>query len=149
MTYRETLRPPIPFIAILAVLAASFGLIVVPLSVGLSAAIAAVLGGAVALVMIATSPQIEVTGSQLRARTAHIDARFFGEITVLDREQTRAAFGPEADLRAWSLYRSFTKGCVKIEINDPRDPTPYWLVCTNRPAELAAALDGARQLQSS
>jgi len=27
-----------------------------------------------------------------------------------------------------------------VEIVDPRDPTPYWVVSSNRPAELADAL---------
>ena len=29
---------------------------------------------------------------------------------------------------------------VLIVLDDPEDPTPYWLVSTRRPAELAALL---------
>lgn len=143
MTYRETLRPPTIAIVVIALLAASFGLIVVPLSLGLAAAIALVLAGIVVIIALASSPRIECEGTQLRAGPAQIDAQFFGEIYPLDREATRAEFGSDADLRAWSLHRSYARGSVRIEIIDPRDPTPFWIVCTNRPEELAAVLQTA------
>ncbi|HWJ84512.1 MAG TPA: DUF3093 family protein, partial [Cellulomonas sp.] len=31
---------------------------------------------------------------------------------------------------------------VRIELVDPADPTPYWIVTSRRPDELAAALRG-------
>jgi hypothetical protein len=29
---------------------------------------------------------------------------------------------------------------VRVDLEDPLDPTPYWLLSTRRPQELAAAL---------
>lgn len=141
MIYRETLRPPLAYIAVTALLAASFGLIVLRLSVGLAAAIAVVLGGAVVIALLALSPRIVVDDDRLYAGGAQIEGMHLGEITTLDRDQTRAAFGPEADTRAWSLYRSYARAAVRVAIIDPRDPTPYWLICTNNPAGLARSLN--------
>jgi hypothetical protein len=49
--------------------------------------------------------------------------------------------GPEADARAYLLLRPYLKRAVKVEITDPADPAPYWLVGTRRPDQLASALE--------
>jgi hypothetical protein len=41
-------------------------------------------------------------------------------------------------LRAWA------RTAVRVEVLDPADPTPYWLVSTRRPDELAAAIAAGR-----
>lgn len=138
MAYNETLRPPTGYIILFAALAASFGLIALPVNAGISAGLALVLAGAAVIIAVATSPRIAVEAATLRAGSAQIGAEFLGGIIALDKEETRAALS--ADTRAWSLHRSFARGSVRVEIDDPRDPTPYWVVCTNRPEELAEAL---------
>ena len=47
--------------------------------------------------------------------------------------------GVDADARAFLLLRPYLKRAVQVEIADPADPTPYWLVRTRHPDELAAA----------
>jgi hypothetical protein len=80
-------------------------------------------------------------GGWLRAGRARIEARFLGAATPLDAEQTRRIAGPEADVRAFLLLRPYLKRAVKVEITDPADPTPYWLVSSRRPDRLAQALE--------
>ena len=46
----------------------------------------------------------------------------------------------DADARAYLLLRPYLKRAVRVEIADPADPTPYWLVATRHPETLAAAL---------
>ena len=46
-----------------------------------------------------------------------------------------------ADARAYLVLRPYLKRAVKVEITDPADPAPYWLVCTRHPEELAKALN--------
>lgn len=102
---------------------------------------------AVALVMLVFclwaygNARIVVGGGQLRAGRAHIEARHIGTATPLDAEQTRRTAGVDADARAYLVLRPYLKRAVKVEITDPADPAPYWLVCTRRPEELAAALN--------
>ena len=57
--------------------------------------------------------------------------------TALDAEATRRIAGVEADARAYLLLRPYLKRAVRVEITDPADPAPYWLVCTRHPDELA------------
>ncbi|MBD0861399.1 DUF3093 domain-containing protein [Gordonia sp. zg691] len=52
-----------------------------------------------------------------------------------------AALGRQLDPAAYLVHRAWVKTMVLIVLDDPDDPTPYWLVSTRRPAELLAALD--------
>jgi hypothetical protein len=86
------------------------------------------------------SARIVVGDGELRAGRAHIEARHIGTATPLDAEQARRTAGVDADARAYLLLRPYLKRAVKVEITDPADPAPYWLVSTRRPEELVAAL---------
>ena len=55
--------------------------------------------------------------------------------------QTRRVAGVDADARAYLLLRPYLKRAVRVEITDPADPAPYWLVSTRHPDELAAGAD--------
>jgi len=93
------------------------------------------------------SARISVADGTFRAGRAHIDAPFVGTATALDAEETRRIAGVDADARAYLLLRPYLKRAVKVEITDPADPAPYWLVSTRHPEELAktlAALTHAR-----
>jgi len=72
-----------------------------------------------------------------RAGRARIESRFLTGAVALDAEQTRRTAGMDADARAYLLLRPYLKRAVRVEITDPADPTPYWLVSTRRPEELA------------
>ena len=86
------------------------------------------------------SARITVADGTFRAGRAHIDAAYVGTATALDAGETRRVAGVDADARAYLLLRPYLKRAVKVEITDPADPAPYWLVCTRRPEELARAL---------
>lgn len=85
--------------------------------------------------------QVVVEEGWLRAGRARIDVVFLGDIAALDQAETREVSGPQADVRAFLLLRPYLKQAVRIEIEDPGDPTPYWLLSSRRPAKLAAALN--------
>ena len=101
---------------------------------------------AVAMLLLGTlltsfgSARIEVAGGRLRAGRAVIDAAHLGAAEALDPEQTRRVAGVEADARAYLLLRPYLKRAVRVEILDPADPAPYWLLGTRRPDQLVAAL---------
>jgi hypothetical protein len=86
------------------------------------------------------SARVEVSGGEFRAGRAHIPTTYVGSVTPLDAEQTRRCAGVEADARAYLLLRPYLKRSVRVEITDPADPTPYWLVATRHPKRLATAL---------
>ncbi len=81
-----------------------------------------------------------VDGGTFRAGRAHIAGEHLGAVTALDAGEARHLAGPGADARAFLLLRPYAKRAVRVEITDPADPTPYWLVSTRHPEELAQAL---------
>lgn len=86
------------------------------------------------------SARIVISGGTFQAGRARIDAGYLGHAEALDAEATRRTAGVDADARAYLLLRPYLKRAVKVEIVDPADPTPYWLVSTRHPEGLAAAL---------
>jgi hypothetical protein len=101
-------------------------------------------GGALGLmIMVFTaygSVHLRVEDGFFVAGPAKIEARYLGEASALDQTQARAVAGPQADARAYLLLRPYALQAVKVAINDPDDPAPYWLVSTRHPTSLAAAL---------
>lgn len=87
------------------------------------------------------SARVSVRDGVLTAGRARIEAGHLGAAEALDAEATRRTAGREADARAFLLLRPYLKRAVKVAISDPADPTPYWLVSTRHPEELAAALN--------
>jgi hypothetical protein len=88
------------------------------------------------------SARLEVADGWFRAGRARIAGEFLGAAEALDAEQTRRVAGREADARAFLVLRPYLKRAVRVEITDPADPTPYWLVSSRRPDALATALNG-------
>jgi hypothetical protein len=93
-----------------------------------------------ALLVSYGSPHVTAGDGWFRAGRARIEAVHLGSVAALDAEETRRVAGPEADARAYLLLRPYLKRAVKVEITDPADPTPYWLVCSRNPDELARAV---------
>jgi hypothetical protein len=144
--YRERLRAPLSWwllglvvIVILgAELAAGFGWLA-------AAAIYVVLvAGWSAMLISWGRPRVEVADGELVAGGARLALAAAGEVSALDRAQTRAISGPRADPAAFSLIRPYLREAVYVEVTDPAAGTPYWVVGTRRPAELAAAINSAR-----
>lgn len=90
------------------------------------------------------SSTIRVADGRLHAGRAQIDVGHLGAITPLDAATTRQTAGRDADVRAHLLLRPYLKRSVRVEITDPRDPAPYWLLCTRHPEDLASALASQR-----
>jgi hypothetical protein len=44
---------------------------------------------------------------------------------------------------AWLLIRGWIPDVVRVELDDPQDPTPYWIISSRRADALAAAIAGA------
>ena len=93
-----------------------------------------------ALLLSYGSARVSVRDGWFRAGRARIEAVHLGEVAALDAEATRRVAGPEADARAYLLLRPYLKRAVRVEITDPADPAPYWLVSSRHPDELARAV---------
>ncbi|HYF73851.1 MAG TPA: DUF3093 domain-containing protein [Nocardioides sp.] len=140
--YRERLGVPLRWWVQGTMLVATFWLAVVVAMPSVAAWLvtAVMVGLLVSALWSYGSVRLVVADGVFRAGRAHIEAAFLGTATVLDPEETRRAAGVDADARAYLVLRPYLKRAVKVEITDPADPTPYWLVCTRHPEELARAL---------
>ena len=88
-------------------------------------------------------------GTTFRAGRAHIPLELVGPATPLDADGLRRQAGVDADARAYLLLRPYLKRGVRVDIADPADPTPYWLVSSRRPAALVSALEAGRTRQAA
>lgn len=145
--YRERLAVPARWWLLLAGLAASVWLVYeLPFGprVSLPAAGGAFALGAVALLLYGRL-SIDVDAGGVRVGRARLPLTALGRAEALTGEEARAARGPGLDRRAYVAIRGYVPGVVRIEVDDPADPTPYWLVSTRRPERLVAGLEAARQ----
>ncbi len=89
------------------------------------------------------SALVRVDGDGLVAGRAKLPLTAIGAVSALGGPATRALRGPEADPRAYLLLRGYLTGAVRLDIEDPADPTPYWLVSTRHPERLRDTLHAA------
>ena len=94
-------------------------------------------------------PRVSVDGTTFRAGRAHIPLELVGPATALDADGVRRQAGVDADARAYLLLRPYLKRGVRVDIADPADPTPYWLVSSRRPDALVSALEAGRMRQTA
>lgn len=88
------------------------------------------------------SLKVEVTGGELKVGQAHVPVGLLGGVEVFDAKTKRKAMGPYLDPMAFVAHRGWVGPMVKITLEDPADPTPYWLFSVRSPEKLVAALKG-------
>lgn len=115
----------------------------------ISVALALVAGGVWWLGRI----RVAVTPSHLLVDDANLPREVIADVIPLDGEQKRLMLGPAADPLAFVIQRPWVSGAVQVVLDDPTDPTPYWLISSRHPDRLAAALaapaDGAGEDRAS
>lgn len=146
MDYAERLTVPLRWWAQGTMLVASLWLALV---VAVPEALAWSISGAALALMVALfvaygRARVVVDDSTLRAGRAHIPLDLVGDVTALDEEGVRRQAGVDADARAHLVLRPYVKRGVRVDIIDPADPTPYWLVSCRRPDALVSAFETGR-----
>jgi hypothetical protein len=89
--------------------------------------------------------RVAVRDGELWVDDAHLPVRYAAEVGVLDAEGKRAALGPRADPLAFVVQRPWVRGAVLVVLDDPADPTPYWVVSARKPERLARAILAAKE----
>ena len=141
--YRERLWPaPWVFVGTALVIPASL-LVFLPISTIAGVICAIVLYGAIVATLILTTPMVEVTTDSFAAGRARMPREVVSTARGFEGAEATAERGTRLDARAWLLLRGWIPGVVRVQLDDPSDPTPYWLVSSRRPRELAAALTPA------
>lgn len=147
VAFRERLWPAAWVWLAGVVVAATLGVVFVPATSVTVAAVVGVLALAgVAALLAWWSPVVRVVepspgaGWWLQAGEARIPLAALGTPEPLDAAAMRRALGPALDARSHRLIRGWVATGVQVEVTDPRDPVPYWLLSSRRPARLSAAI---------
>ncbi|WP_410812492.1 DUF3093 domain-containing protein [Micromonospora sp. 067-2] len=88
--------------------------------------------------------RVAVAEVELRVDDARVPARFVADVVPLDAAGRREVLGVGAHPLAFVVQRPWIGGAVQVVLDDPADPTPFWVVSTRHPVELAEALLAAR-----
>ncbi len=89
--------------------------------------------------------KIAVVDGELRVDDARLPVRYVAAAEPLDPDARRQLLGRDAHPLAFVVQRPWVRGSVKVVLDDPADPTPYWVVSARRPALLAATLVATRE----
>lgn len=140
--YSEVVRPPVWLLAFILFLTESLALSLWAAFDNRVGVIAAIVGALIGWRAIAAmAMKIEVTTNELRVARAHIERKYLGAMTELDPKEMALTRGRDADPAAFLAIRFWQPRGIKIAVQDSRDATPYWLITTKKPAQLARALN--------
>jgi hypothetical protein len=92
--------------------------------------------------------RVAVTDGEFRVDDARLPVAVIADVVALDAAGKREALGVGAHPLAFVIQRPWVGPAVQVLLDDPADPTPYWVISTRRPVELATALLAARDAVS-
>lgn len=102
--------------------------------------------GAVAVGVLLWLSRVEVrvvgngADAELWAGEAHLPAEVVTRAAAVPRSAKSAALGRQLDPAAFVLHRNWVGPMALVVLDDPDDPTPYWLVSCRNPEKVLAAL---------
>ncbi|PFG35509.1 Protein of unknown function (DUF3093) [Flavimobilis soli] len=143
-TYTERLSPGIWTYGAIALFCVFVFVMIVIASLPIAAGVSLALLVAGSVAAFVTSPVVTVADGHLQAGRARIPVNLLGEPRTLGRAEVAATMGPSFDPRAFACLRTGTGGAVVMDVLDPQDPTPWWLVSTRHPEALASAIRAAQ-----
>jgi len=145
VSYRERLRAPLWWyavaLAVAAILALEFHIpghawtdyvpwsVLIPLSI--------------VIVWWIGHSALEVRDGEIRIRGAHLPLQYVSGAVALDPGTLRRVVGREGDPLAFVSIRPWIGPGVQLWLDDPEDPTPYWVVSTRHPDELVELIRAA------
>ena len=87
---------------------------------------------------------LEIADDELRIRSAHLPLEYVTGAVALDAHILRRVVGREGDPAAFVSVRPWIATGVQVWLDDPDDPTPYWIVSTRSPDRVVSLLRTAR-----
>lgn len=84
--------------------------------------------------------RVTVTDDELLVDDARLPRRVVAEVHELSPADRRRLLSVDAHPLAFCVQRPWIAGAVRVVLDDPDDPTPYWIVSSRRPDRLVAAL---------
>lgn len=87
--------------------------------------------------------RLEIIGGELRIRGAHLPLQYVTGAVALDETTLRRVVGREGDPAAFVSIRPWIGPGVQLWLDDPDDPTPYWIVSSRRPQRVVDLIRAA------
>lgn len=78
--------------------------------------------------------------TELYVGPAHIPTEVIARSAEVPKSAKSAALGRQLDPAAYVVHRAWVGPMVLVVLDDPDDPTPYWLISCRRPDRVLAAL---------
>jgi hypothetical protein len=140
IVYRERVRPNFGTFIAVATLLPAVTLVSEPFDYRIGIAVGLILVMSIWAALFFLAPVIQVGSSHLRVARAKIPRNLLGKIEEIAKDQIFSERGPRLDPAAHKVFQGTVKTAIKITVNDPNDPTPYWIISTRKPAQLAEVL---------
>jgi Protein of unknown function (DUF3093) len=93
--------------------------------------------------------RVTVTGTELLVDDCRLPLSVIADVIPLDAAGKRESLGVGAHPMSFVIQRPWIGPAVQILLDDPDDPTPFWVISTRRPVELATALLSASSRATS
>lgn len=84
--------------------------------------------------------RLTVTDDELLVDDARLPRAVVADVRELTAADKRRLLGVDAHPLAFVVQRPWIAGAVRVELADPDDPTPYWILSSRHPDRLVAAL---------
>jgi hypothetical protein len=138
--YEERLWPSFWIWLIAAGFSSATIVMFAPISMFVGYSVAVVVAIIVFTLLILSTPRITVTATSLTVGRASIERTYLGSVEWYTGDDATHQRGPGLNGIAYLCIRGWISPVVKIQITDPEDRTPYWLVSSRTPERLVAAL---------
>lgn len=140
IVYRERVRPNLGTFISVATLLPAVTLVSEPFDYRIGIAVGLILVISIWAALFFLAPVIKVGSSNLTVARAKIPRNLLGKIEEIVKDEIFLERGPKLDPAAFKVFQGTVKTAIKISLNDPNDPTPYWIISTRKPAQLAEVL---------
>ena len=140
IVYVERVRPNLGTFIAVATLLPAVTLVAEPFDYRIGIAVGLVLVFSIWSALFFLAPVIQVGSAFLKVGRAKIPRNLLGKIEEIAKNQIFSERGPNLNPAAYKVFQGTVKTALKIYVNDPNDPTPYWIISTRKPTQLANAL---------
>jgi len=145
MRYREVIRMPLWLLALIYLFFLSFVMSVwVSLGDRPALIVLCAVTGLLVLLFIKSALVIEVNEGLLKVGNAHIELKYLGTSFLLTADEMKTIRTRDADPSAYLAIRFWNPHGLKVELNDIRDSTPYWLITSKKSQELSQLLNSMK-----
>ena len=88
---------------------------------------------AILIVWRTGSQRLVISDGEVRVRGAHLPLDAVSGVVRLDERTLRRVVGREGDPAAFVAIRPWVKPGIQLWLDDPDDPTPYWVISSRHP----------------